>query len=123
MNKRLKKGDIEQINQRMDWAIKIEKEPYSDYEESPDEFVDAKFDLNAAIIHSRQRDVKLKLVQSEWSGQDIIPAFEPYKTNIVINSLNSIRIYKEGYLRPFYKIREQLRSFVESAFFENIMTL
>lgn len=108
---------------RIEFVVNIEKSPYTEVAEIPDEFLDANYNLEEAIINARMHNAKKKKVYSEWSGQDIMPALEPHLVGISISQLNKIRVFRTGVLRPLYKMREYLSSIVKSSFFENFMTL
>ena len=108
---------------RVELVVNIENSPYPEVAEIQDDFLDAEYDLEEAIINARMHNSKKKKVHSEWSGQDIVPALEPHFVDISISQLNALRVYRLGLVRPLYKIREYLSSAVKSAYFENFMTL
>ena len=117
------KASNEEIEAKLNYIVNIEKAPYENIEEYYDDFLDADFDLEDAIIETKSRERKFKRLKIEWSGQDIISAYEPYQTNIIMKSLSSLRVYQISHIRPLYKIRQYLKDFIKSGTFENIMTL
>lgn len=115
--------DKELLKQKMEFVVNNEKTPVPNIVEFYDQFVDEEYNLESAIIGRKSKEVRMKNIHNEWSGQDIIPAIEPYKAGIIINDLSSIRVYRRDILRPAHIIRESIRTLVESAFCENFMTL
>lgn len=121
--KRIRGDEMQQYAQRLEILMTAERTPYRNNEEYLDEFLDAEFDMEDAITEVKKKDTKRKILKAEWSGQDVIAALEPYKTNRIIRDLNSTRVYLAGWFSPIYKLREYLKSLVVSGYFENFMTL
>ena len=59
----------------------------------------------------------------EWSGQDIISRYDPYKARIAINLMNDIRVWPEGFFGYFKRFRVPLKTFMRGPIVENLMTL
>jgi len=59
----------------------------------------------------------------EWSGQDIMTRFDPYKARIALESLSQIRVWPRGSYGYFKRFRSFTKGIVKGAFFENFMTL
>jgi hypothetical protein len=92
----------------LEHAINIEKEPYKVEESTKDYFVDAEFDLNSAIFNTKDRERRKRVINVEWSGQDIIEALEPNRVSNIMNSFNNIKVFRVGYFRPLFKMQHYL---------------
>ena len=80
--------------------------------------VDGEYHISQArtASHRRHKD------RVEWSGQDVMVRFDPYKARLAVNRLDSIRVwpYKlHGFIK---KRRVLLKSFMRSSLVENSMT-
>ena len=107
----------------MKFVAENENESDGSWESFVDDYLDENIDLEKAITQTKQQEYKARVVQAEWSGQDVVPAFNPYKAGIAINNLSSIRVYRRGFLQSVSKSKEYLKSFILSTLFENLMTL
>jgi hypothetical protein len=116
-------NDAAQIETLLDHAIDIEKEAYPANDKIKDDFVDAEFDLNSAIQNTKDLERRKKVIQVEWSGQDIITELEPLKVNIIMNSFNQIKVFRFGSFRPIFKVQHYLEAFCLHSAFENFLTL
>jgi len=60
---------------------------------------------------------------TEWSGQDIMPRFDPYKARAAIDSLDSIRVWPYSVHGLAKRIRVLLKYIMNSMIVDNLMTL
>jgi hypothetical protein len=108
--------------ERLRYVFENEQRSIDSWDENEDDYFDPKCDIEKAIICTKSHDAKKRVVVGEWSGQDIISGLEPYKVNKIL-LISNIRVYRRGLLRPFFKLREYLESFIRSDTFENFMTI
>ncbi|CAI2364628.1 unnamed protein product [Moneuplotes crassus] len=120
---KIDKMSEQQIKEVVDGVIEIEETPYQQKEYVKDEFLDVEFDLEGAIKKVKEKDKNNKILNLEWSGQDIIPCLEPSKVNLILNSFNQMRVHRMGPLRWLLKTKYYLELLVRSSHFENFMTL
>lgn len=59
----------------------------------------------------------------EWSGQDIMAHFDPYKARLALNKLNVIRVWPKGPYGYLKRWRTLLKDIMRHPIVENFMTL
>ena len=111
------------MSERLKVVAENENDSDGSWESFVDDYLDENIDLEKAITKTMHQESKTRVVNAEWSGQDIIPAFDPYKAGIAIDNLSNVRVYRRGFLQSVSKSRQYLQSLIISTFFENIMTL
>lgn len=81
--------------------------------------VDGSFHISLArsAAFSRHKDT------IEWSGQDIMARFDPYKARIAVDKLNSIRVWPYAAHGVVKKRRVLLKSIMNGPIVEHSMTL
>ena len=104
-----------------DEEMQIETEEDSD--DLEDIFLDREIDFDLEIERACKAAAKRKNDKTEWSGQDIKIDYDPYYATIATNQMSNIIIYPSGIYGVYVKVRSCIRTFVNSQFFENLMTI
>lgn len=60
---------------------------------------------------------------TEWSGQDIMPRYDPYKARAAVDSLDSIRVWPYSVHGVVKRMRVLLKYIMNSTIVDNFMTL
>jgi hypothetical protein len=88
-----------------------------------DYFLDRKFEGKHHIDIAKNHVFKRKKDSTEWSGQDVLSKFDPYKVNLAVGMLDPIRVWPysiHGFLK---KRRVLLRKIMNGPLVEHGMTL
>ncbi|CDW83739.1 cation channel family protein [Stylonychia lemnae] len=88
-----------------------------------DYFIDRELDYYEQILKAKNAAASRPIDNIEWSGQDIMQRFDPYKARIALESLNKIRVWPKGISGYVKRARVLLKHFMKSSFIENFMTL
>ena len=59
----------------------------------------------------------------EWSGQDVLPRYDPYKTRLALNKLNSVRVWPHGFRGYVKRGRVMVRALVRTSIYDNFFIL
>lgn len=71
----------------------------------------------------RKHDISYKKQKPFWSGQDVLPDILDHQQSVwVIEQINMIRVWPQGFLGFRKRLRYVLRMLVKSSFFDNFMT-
>ena len=100
-----------------DEGITVKKQRKIDY------FLDRPVDGNFHISLAQNAAFKRHHDFVEWSGQDIMSRFDPYKARLAVAKLNSIRVWPYGFHGFIKKRRVMLKNFMNSPVVEHSMTL
>jgi Ion transport protein len=87
-----------------------------------DFFLDRPVDGNFHITLAKNSAFSRHKDTVEWSGQDIISRFDPYKARLAVSKLNSIRVWPYGLHGIVKKARVVLKAFMNSQVVEHSMT-
>jgi hypothetical protein len=85
--------------------------------------VDRELNNQDEVAKARSSANNKKIDEIEWSGQDIMQKFDPYKARIALNSLNKIRVWPHSLYGYFKRWRTLLKLIMKSSVVENLMTL
>ena len=88
-----------------------------------DYFLDRHVDGNFHISIAKNAAFRRHKDTIEWSGQDIIAKFDPYKARLAVSRLNSIRVWPYGLHGFIKKLRVFLKAFMNSPVVEHGMTV
>lgn len=88
-----------------------------------DYFLDRPVDGNFHISLARDAAFKRHKDLIEWSGQDIMARFDPYKARLAVAKLNSIRVWPYAVHGVVKKRRVMLKNFMNSPLVEHGMTV
>jgi len=106
-----------------DIEMNMGEEMDSQKQENEDFFIDRDIDFDTEIERACKSSAKRKNDKVQWSGQDIKVNYDPYYAKIAVNQLSTVRVYPYGLYGVYTKVREILKKFVKSSFFENFMTV
>ncbi|CDW78727.1 cation channel family protein [Stylonychia lemnae] len=88
-----------------------------------DIYIDRDFQNYDEVFKAKAEALNRKIDNVEWSGQDIMTRFDPYKAKIALDSLNQIRIWPHGCYGYFKRWRTLLKNVMKHSLIENLMTL
>lgn len=67
-----------------------------DYNNRYDYFLDRDLNYHTQIVQAKMVAHSRPIDNIEWSGQDIMQRFDPYKARLALDALNSIRVWPQG---------------------------
>lgn len=88
-----------------------------------DDFLDLNLDFEREIRRAKEDAALLKKSEYIWSGQDVLPDYDPSTAHEAVKKMSFIRIWPR-HLHGFAKYTQvQIKKFIRTKLFDSLMTL